>query len=847
MRARVNDRLTAAARFPVTLIVAPAGFGKSVALRDFTLTARIDALTLDVRREDDTLAAFAARLSETIAPVAPGAPASFAAIRRQIASSASAARDLAQWFHEHLRRAVCTIVIDDLHFAAADPSSVEMLANLIERTPDHVRWILAARSDLGLPVASWTAYGRMELPVGEPDLRFTPQEALAAAEEAQSGVDAGEVEELRRLTDGWAVALSIALRTRMYAADLRTAAASTREMLYRYLAEQVYAQLAQADRDFLLATCVFPSFNLEMARDVGARDESFGHIRHLAFVSEVSPGEYRYHDLFRDFLEATLRRGGEPVWHAALVRAGDVALRHGQPSLAIEQYTRAADGERLGLLLHTYGLQLFDRGKGDRIAQALAAIGEAASFADPVIAGLRAMLEAAQGRIDEADRAFDRAVAQAPDATLRALLLYRYALERVRHGRDCVPLLEPIAADPTIPAIQRPGILGTLASGYARAGRIAEALETIGLALEEIDDGAPEDVRARLFAQVADVYHHAGDSSALAYARRAVEIAESRNLYEIAARAYPFIYNDAVERDDPIAALKVLDRMAEAAIKAGSRQARLFANIAAYDLEAERGDEPRLEALEAELDSAERSAPVEYARAVVPARAMQHGWRGEFRAAYDLLRGAGVETASPDRELLRCAELALYAAAAGDREAAEHWGGRSNAILEHAEISGRRPVRARVLLAIAGLLRGQTSAAHHLIAAAERGAAGFSGRLRALVATARALQRSVVGQADAAAVSAALERLRAEHLGGYARLFAALPLSDAGSGSYASLTAAERDLLAELVSGKTTKELAGDTGRSPHTVDTHIRSICRKLGCRGRREAVALAMREGWV
>jgi len=43
------------------------------------------------------------------------------------------------------------------------------------------------------------------------------------------------------------------------------------------------------------------------------------------------------------------------------------------------------------------------------------------------------------------------------------------------------------------------------------------------------------------------------------------------------------------------------------------------------------------------------------------------------------------------------------------------------------------------------------------------------------------------------------------------------------------------------------REVAGSTGRSPHTVDTHIRSICRKLECRGRREAIALATSRGWV
>jgi DNA-binding CsgD family transcriptional regulator len=50
-----------------------------------------------------------------------------------------------------------------------------------------------------------------------------------------------------------------------------------------------------------------------------------------------------------------------------------------------------------------------------------------------------------------------------------------------------------------------------------------------------------------------------------------------------------------------------------------------------------------------------------------------------------------------------------------------------------------------------------------------------------------------------------------------------------------------------LAKGASTKDVAARTGRSPQTVDTHIRSICRKLNCSGRREAIAIATGAGWV
>jgi DNA-binding NarL/FixJ family response regulator len=62
-----------------------------------------------------------------------------------------------------------------------------------------------------------------------------------------------------------------------------------------------------------------------------------------------------------------------------------------------------------------------------------------------------------------------------------------------------------------------------------------------------------------------------------------------------------------------------------------------------------------------------------------------------------------------------------------------------------------------------------------------------------------------------------------------------------------SLPAIRRPRVPLLAKGASTKDVAAKSGRSPQTVDTHIRSICRKLNCSGRREAVAIATAAGWV
>src|ERR1035437_752068 len=119
--------------------------------------------------------------------------------------------------------------------------------------------------------------------------------------------------------------------------------------------------------------------------------------------------------------------------------------------------------------------------------------------------------------------------------------------------------------------------------------------------------------------------------------------------------------------------------------------------------------------------------------------------------------------------------------------------------------------------------------------------------VRRVLELAQAAAARVPSRLALATLTAALERLRAEHFGGLVRMLVALPVARAEDAGYAQLTPSEREILQLLAKGASTKDVAAKTGRSPQTVDTHIHSICRKLNCSGRREAIAIATDAGWV
>jgi DNA-binding CsgD family transcriptional regulator len=211
-----------------------------------------------------------------------------------------------------------------------------------------------------------------------------------------------------------------------------------------------------------------------------------------------------------------------------------------------------------------------------------------------------------------------------------------------------------------------------------------------------------------------------------------------------------------------------------------------------------------------------------------------------------MLQGTAREQTTHEQQARRSAEIALYAAAAGMLNEADTELQQASSAVDRSAPAAKDTVYARLFIALAELIRGHDAAAHRHVAEAERSVGSSMPRLQSVAHAVRAMYRVRLGQADQQAVNVALERLRSQHFGGIARLLAVLPLGATETG-YGGLTPAEREILQMLAKGASTKEVAGRTGRSPHTVDTHIRSICRKLSCRGRREAVALATSQGWV
>ncbi|HEX4354017.1 MAG TPA: hypothetical protein VHZ95_13905, partial [Polyangiales bacterium] len=457
----------------------------------------------------------------------------------------------------HLRGFAGILAIDDLHVAEADRAVAEFVVALIERSKDAIAWAIASRSTVGLPIGTWLAYGDTDLAIDERDLRFTIDEARTAARGFRLAIRNEELADLLELTDGWPTALCFALRTSTRSADLRSVAATTREMIYRYFAEQVYSGFEQEERDLLAVATALPSIDIDVLTAAGF-DRALAIVESLrertAFIFAESPRNFRCHDLFRDFIRREIERSGHRGFEAVHDRAARALESTGDLERALGAYVIAGARDDVRRVLETHGFGLLERARGDLVARAVEALDEPARRENARILAIRGMLQATAGKNARAEALFTRAIARAgDDRELVAIASLRLAILLANLGRDPEALLEGLVADETQSQNHRAEALSLLTAKRSSDGdieRAAAGIPKIDALLVEVDS---DQTRAKVLQRMGMALYLTGDvERARAVLLEAAELASDLHLYSLASRAYVTLANIALHEEDDL-------------------------------------------------------------------------------------------------------------------------------------------------------------------------------------------------------------------------------------------------------------------------------------------------------
>ncbi len=855
VRRRVVDRIASAAMQRVVLIVAPAGYGKSVALRHYLDSLSEQHVRYDVLSENEGLLGFLRGFADAVAEFAPDARGTLAGAYEKNADSPSPGVDLALWMHSHLRSYRGVIAIDDLQVAQADREVARFLTSLIERTKGRVQWIIASRATSGLPIGTWLAYGESDLAIDEHDLKFSIDEAKEAARAFKLGVRDEELSELLQLTDGWATAMTFALRSSTRSVDLRNISSMTREMIYRYLAEQVYQTLGPDEQQFIETAAMLPEIDLDVMVAAGF-DQAAALIEDLrarvAFIHEYEPGRYRLHDLFRDFARHQVQLRGSGAQRERLARLGQVLEEKGSVIQALRLYVDSNSPDDALRLLSAHGIRLLDSGFADDLELLTGAALGNAYERSPIVLGLRGLLDVTRGRYDDGDRKIARAVTAIESLELRGQLALRLAVHRTNRGTNPVELLSTLLAEPELAVPIRVEVEALLARWCANTGDLTEARRLVASAQRGAASLESDEWLARVSFRLGVAHSAIGEPERASRCwSEAAELASRCALWSTASRSFKNLSNHALlVENDSARSLWFAQQAATAATRAGDYVDLQNALVTMLSLETRRGNAERAAQIEKQLvEHDSRGVPL--TTFLASSQAHRHAWMGRYADAHRLFASViDRQFHLSDRALVR-ASYALVLALDGRAKDSAALVTETLALFDSQipaeQYSGGVIFDfALAMLVLAEVVSGRHTSASRLLKRRRLSSheAGHCMRNAAEI-LARAAKNPSYAPDE---LEAAIDAIRQFGFGGYARYVERVAKhleEDRAPQTTVSLTPQELRVVRDLAAGLTPKQIAAETGRSVYTVQTHIQNIIEKFGCHGRAEAIAAARRSG--
>mgnify|MGYP000952190471 CR=1 FL=1 len=343
-RPQLVAMLDAAATSPLTLVSAPAGFGKTTLVAAWVQQQPLPAGWLSLDAGDNDPNRFLAYLIAALQSAAPEAGRELgAALAGGQAPPIEAAvimliNDLAQLAQDIL------LVLDDFH-VIDEPRIEGALATLVAHQPPQLHLLIASREDPPLPLARMRAQGHL-VELRAQELRFSPDEAAAFLNQGMGlALSPQQAADLDARIEGWIAGLQLAglsLQKSSNAGALIAGLTSSHHFILTYLTEEVLRQQPPAVQEFLLQTSILQRLTGPLCDAVRAQTGSTELLDGLyaanVFVVPLD-GEhtwFRYHHLFRDLLQGQLQRTQAELIPTLHRRASAWYARHGEPAAAID-------------------------------------------------------------------------------------------------------------------------------------------------------------------------------------------------------------------------------------------------------------------------------------------------------------------------------------------------------------------------------------------------------------------------------------------------------------------------------------------------------------------------------
>ncbi len=390
-RHRLLNALTDLMDRRLIIIAAPAGYGKTSLLIDFSHQVEWPVCWYALDPLDQDLFRFATYLISALQVRFPDFGSSSLQTLANLSQEqpnldllvAAIVNDAYEHINEHF-----ILVLDDFHLVDSSKPVNQFINRFLQDMDENCHIITASRTLLTLPDLPLMVARSQVGGLSFEELAFLPSEIQGFFLQNQRvAISDSQAEELARQSEGWitGLLLSAQMAGQEMADRLRTARVSGIG-LYEYLAQQVLEQQPEDVQLFLLRTSLLEEFDAKLCEEVIGKSLGLSKVpwarlmnytlRSNLFILPVDQETQwlRYHHLFRDFLQARIQRDRPDEALAIQMRLAAVALEHSEWERAYRLLQRTGRQEALAELVEKAGSALIANGRLNLLNEWLEAI-----------------------------------------------------------------------------------------------------------------------------------------------------------------------------------------------------------------------------------------------------------------------------------------------------------------------------------------------------------------------------------------------------------------------------------------------------------------------------------------
>ena len=485
-------------------IAAPAGYGKTTLLVDFAHDTDLTVCWYSLDATDRDLHTFVEGILASLRRRYPGFGEETQAV---LEASVSLGDDVQSIVGTLVNEMVATIpewfvlILDDFHHVEDASEVTDFLSALLAYQPEHCHLIIASRTVPGtLPFISLVAHGEVE-GLGPSDLCFTPEEVRRLLDQDPSlRLSTEEVERLIAESEGWITGILLARHAMRRGGNLWARARASGRPLYEYLASEVLENQEPDLQEFLLASSTLEVMTpalCERVLGLGGAEERLRQLeRRNLFVERVEEREdhFRYHALFREFLQAQLKKKDPDTFRHLHRRAAAWFEQQGDPGRSAWHYLAIGAPEEAARVLDEAAESLLRASRLKTLVEWAERLPEKTLYAYPRLALFAAKAASRVGKMEQTRRWLDIAEGvfrTRGEGEMLGMTLAAQALVALNQGAYTEGIQWAEAALQTLPTDSPPSEVAVEAlrvQGMCllRMGRFSEAEETFRQALDAV-------------------------------------------------------------------------------------------------------------------------------------------------------------------------------------------------------------------------------------------------------------------------------------------------------------------------------------------------------------------------